>query len=141
MPTLDYTLEEINKAAQWLKESIGQHNIIALHGSMGAGKTTLVKAFCELLGVSNAVQSPTFTLVNEYTSTSGKTIYHFDFYRIDDPAEALDIGLYEYLDSGHLCMMEWPEKIEDLLDGEDLLNIYISSPSESTRRIGTSLPT
>ena len=84
------------------------------NGPMGIGKTTLIKKLCELLGVKSMVQSPTFSLVNEYITQKGQTVYHFDFYRIRSEVEALDIGIEEYFDSGAFCFVEWPEKIESL---------------------------
>jgi len=83
-------------------------------GHMGAGKTTLIKSLCNRLNVTTAVHSPTFTLVNEYITSDKKIIYHFDFYRIKDETEALDIGIEEYFDSGNFCFVEWPENIEGL---------------------------
>jgi tRNA threonylcarbamoyladenosine biosynthesis protein TsaE len=99
---------------------------------MGAGKTTFTTAVCKALGVEeDAISSPTFAIVNEYRSRGGESIFHFDFYRINKPAEALDIGLYDYLDSGCLCIMEWPENIEDLLPEETLKVSITVSPSGS----------
>ena len=94
---------------------IGKNTPIWLfQGHMGAGKTTLIRSLCENLGVTSVVHSPTFALVNEYITTEKKIIYHFDFYRIKDETEALDIGVEEYFDSGDFCFVEWPEKIESL---------------------------
>lgn len=84
-------------------------------GAMGVGKTTLIKKLCAALGVESMVQSPTFSLVNEYGTSAGQVIYHFDFYRIRNEEEALDMGIEEYFDSGYFCFVEWPEKIESLL--------------------------
>ncbi|MBQ9654220.1 MAG: tRNA (adenosine(37)-N6)-threonylcarbamoyltransferase complex ATPase subunit type 1 TsaE [Bacteroidales bacterium] len=118
-------------AAEFLKE-IGQNRLVALYGAMGAGKTTFTTAVCKALGVEeDAISSPTFAIVNEYRSRGGESIFHFDFYRINKPAEALDIGLYDYLDSGCLCIMEWPENIEDLLPEEALKVSITVSPSGS----------
>lgn len=94
-----------------------RQRLVAFSGPMGAGKTALIKALAKVLGVEEAVQSPTFALVNEYAGADG-LIYHFDFYRLDDPAEAVDMGIFEYLDSGAYCFMEWPEKISNLLPPE-----------------------
>lgn len=89
--------------------------IFAFYGEMGAGKTTLIKDFCRVLGVKGNTSSPTFALVNDYKTESGKSIYHFDMYRIEDPSEAVRIGFEEYLESGNYCFIEWPEKIHNLL--------------------------
>ena len=114
----------IDEAAERLTPYLEKNRIIAFHGPMGAGKTTLIRALCEVLGVEDQVTSPTFALVNHYLSGTGEPIYHFDFYRIDDPREALDMGCEEYFDSGDLCLIEWPEKIAGLLPG-DTLHVWI----------------
>lgn len=115
-------LADIDRAAEEFLSKIGNHKLIALHGAMGAGKTTFTSAVCRCLGVDeDAVSSPTFAIVNEYLTRSGESMYHFDFYRIERPEEALDIGLYDYLDSGRLCLMEWAENIEPLLPDETLV--------------------
>ena len=107
-------------AGQFLRE-IGDRRLIAFYGEMGAGKTTFTTAVCRALGVrDDAVSSPTFSIVNEYRAADGSPVFHFDFYRIKEAAEALDIGLYDYLDSGERCLMEWPENIEELLPDETL---------------------
>lgn len=121
-------------ASEFLRQTEG-HNLIAFYAPMGAGKTTFITALCHVLGVrDDAVASPTFAIVNEYLSGSGESIYHFDFYRITKDAEALDIGLYDYLDSGCLCLMEWPENIEDLLP-EETLKVGISVLDDGTRAV------
>lgn len=101
---------------------------------MGVGKTTLIKALAKELGVEEAVQSPTFALVNEYRTSSGAPLYHFDFYRLDDEEEAYDIGLEEYLDSGKLCLIEWPEKVSSLWPST-FYRIVIAQQSDGSRRI------
>ena len=98
-----------------LKDHAKNNNCLAFYGEMGAGKTTLIKAICQELGVKENVSSPTFSLVNEYVTKSGDVIYHFDFYRINTTSEAFDLGYEEYFYSGNLCLIEWPEKIEQLL--------------------------
>ena len=99
-------------------------DLIVLVGEMGAGKTTLIKEICHQLGVAQSVQSPTFSLVNEYIDGKGNPVYHFDLYRLKNAQEAFDIGLEEYLDSGHLCLVEWPEQAEEFWTFEHLeLNV------------------
>lgn len=105
---------------------------MALYAPMGAGKTTFTAALCRVLGVrEDAVSSPTFAIVNEYRTGDGAAMYHFDFYRIAKLSEALDIGLYDYMDSGALCVMEWPENIEPLLPEETLKVRMMVNPDGS----------
>ena len=121
-------------AAEFLSQTEG-HNLIALYGQMGAGKTTFTTALCKVLGVrEDAVSSPTFAIVNEYKAATGDSVFHFDFYRITKLAEALDIGFYDYMDSGCLCIMEWPENIEDLLP-EETLKVHISVSDNEVRTL------
>lgn len=132
--TVKYTLNELPQAAHVLLDAIGSRRHIAFYGTMGAGKTTLIKEICHRLGVNpDEVNSPTFAIVNEYDTTTD-TIYHFDFYRINSPAEALDFGLYDYLDSGCLCLMEWPEQITPLLP-DDTVAVRIETIDDTTRRL------
>lgn len=109
-----YALTEINEVANHLAPLLGD-KVVLFFGDMGAGKTTLIKAICRQLGVADEVSSPTFALVNEYQSGNGTPIYHFDLYRLTAEEEALDFGVDEYLDSGCLCLVEWPEKILNFL--------------------------
>ena len=111
------SLDKIADAAQEFVSQIGEKRVFAFYGGMGAGKTTFIKAVCDQLGVNDAVTSPTFAIVNEYNSQMGP-IYHFDFYRIKRASEVLDIGFVDYIYSGNLCLMEWPELIEDFLPEE-----------------------
>ena len=107
---------------------------MAFYGPMGAGKTTLIKALCSALNVNeDVVNSPTFSIVNEYDA-AGNIIYHFDFYRIKDVREASDFGIYDYFDSGNLCLMEWAEKIVEILP-DDVLVISINVISDSLRAL------
>jgi len=109
-------LDTIRQSAQEFIKAMGKNTIFAFYGSMGAGKTTFIKAICEELGVSDVINSPTFAIVNEYHSdTMVKPIYHFDFYRIKNIHEANDLGAEDYFYSRALCFIEWPEKIEEIL--------------------------
>lgn len=120
------------QAADTFLKEISGHKVIAFYAPMGAGKTTFTTAICQNLGVNeDAVSSPTFSIVNEYKTSDGSSIYHFDFYRINNIAEAFDIGFYDYIDSGNLCIIEWPENIEPILP-EETLKVHISvNPDES----------
>ena len=112
MVTLRYnSLKELPFIAGMLLKLAGDCRVWLLEGDMGAGKTTLVKAICAKLGVTDTVQSPTFALANEYLTAANQTCYHFDFYRIRDETEAMDMGVEEYFDSGNYCFVEWPGKI------------------------------
>ncbi len=124
--------EDLATAARQFLEAIGDHTVIAFQGHLGAGKTTFIKAICETLGVEDNVCSPTFTIVNEYRAASGQSVFHFDFYRVEKLQEALDLGLDEYFYSGCLCLMEWPERIGQLLPEETLL-VKIEPLDETTR--------
>lgn len=125
-------LDNIGQAAEQFLKETADHTIIAFYAPMGAGKTTFTTALCHRLGVSeDAVSSPTFSIVNEYRTSGGDSIYHFDFYRITRVEEAFDIGLYDYLDSGSLCLIEWPENIEQILPEETLKVTIAVLPDES----------
>lgn len=124
-------LADIDRAAEEFLAKIGDNKLIAFYAPMGSGKTTFTTALCRVLGVGDAVCSPTFTIINEYVSAEGESIFHFDFYRITKPSEAMDIGLYDYLDSGCLCLMEWPENVEDLLPEETLRVTIKVNPDQS----------
>lgn len=115
-----FGLDEIDQAATRFLEALGERRIVAFYGSMGAGKTTFIRALCRQLGVEDTVTSPTFALVNEYRNRQGDSIFHFDFYRIRRLVEAIDMGCDEYFQSGHLCLIEWPELVEELLPAETL---------------------
>ena len=126
-------LQDLERAAREFIQLLGGRTLVAFYAPMGAGKTTFTTAVCKELGVEeDAISSPTFAIVNEYRGKSGRPVFHFDFYRIDHPAEALDIGLYDYLDSGELCLMEWPENIEGLLP-EETLRVHISVQPDGSR--------
>lgn len=111
-----------------------QYRVVCFNGEMGAGKTTLIKAICRALGVEDSMSSPTFSIVNEYRDRSDQAIYHFDFYRVDNLREAWDIGVEEYFYSGDLCLIEWPERIKELIP-DNHLEISIKLVGENTREI------
>ena len=138
METLEIdSLRDLPDAAEAILAQAGDHRVVAFYGEMGAGKTTLIRAICDRLGVTDAISSPTFALVNHYVGDGGRNIYHFDFYRIDRLEEAFDLGYDEYFDSDALCLVEWPEKIEPLLP-DDTLNVRndVTGPTSRTVTIG-----
>lgn len=128
-------LNGLQVAAQWLISQAAGFQIWCLEGEMGVGKTTLVKVICEQMGVSDTVSSPTFSIVNEYKTTEGKQLFHFDFYRIKHFDEAYDLGFESYLDTGSLCLIEWPERIEPILKNEAVMRIHLSKATDGTRII------
>jgi len=130
--TLTYELSEIDRiAVQLLSEVKGK--TLLFYGEMGAGKTTLIKALVKALGSEDTVSSPTFSLVNEYHSDQGR-IFHFDFYRIEDETEALDMGIEDYLDSDSWKLIEWPQKIENLLE-EEMQKVEVFIENETRRKL------
>ncbi len=129
------SLSEIDNAAKEFLERIADTRLIAFRAPMGAGKTTFITAICKSMGIpADEISSPSFALVNEYRTPGGESVFHFDFYRIKDEREALDIGLYEYLDSGSYCFMEWPENVGELLP-EETLQVQIEVLADGARRI------
>ncbi|HEY4652462.1 MAG TPA: tRNA (adenosine(37)-N6)-threonylcarbamoyltransferase complex ATPase subunit type 1 TsaE [Pontibacter sp.] len=128
------SLDNLPEAAAMLLDVASQEPVILFEGPMGAGKTTLIKEFCRQMGVQENVSSPTFALVNEYEAENGKLIYHFDFYRISDEREALNIGALEYFESGNICLIEWPSLIPNLLPEHYLL---VSLQPDATSEVRT----
>jgi tRNA threonylcarbamoyladenosine biosynthesis protein TsaE len=128
------SLEKIREAARQFIDNMGDANVFALYGKMGAGKTTFIKAICEELGVEDTVNSPTFAIVNEYTAGNGDPVYHFDFYRIKKLEEVYDMGYEEYFDSGNICLIEWPELIDELLP-DDVVKVNITVNDDDTRTV------
>lgn len=127
-------LQDLAEAANKLITFAGENNVIIFDGPMGAGKTTFIKEICKSLGVADVVSSPTFSIVNEYLSQANTPVYHFDFYRIKNIQEAYDIGYEEYFYSGHLCLVEWPEKIAELLP-EHYVKVQITPIDEERRHL------
>ena len=137
MPLSDFNLKDLyglEEAARWLLERSAGKKFFAFYGDLGAGKTTLIQEICRQLGVIQKVTSPTFALVNEYNARDNQVIYHFDFYRMEYPEEALDIGFEDYISSGNWCFMEWPEKIDPYLPA-DLIKVYLDVLPDKSRHI------
>ena len=125
-------IDHIREAAREFIEHIGDRRVFAFYGKMGAGKTTFVKAICEELGVDDVITSPTFAIINEYTSAKDDTIFHFDFYRIKKLEEVYDMGYEDYFYSGALCFIEWPELIEEILP-DDAVRVSIAEQEDGSR--------
>ena len=125
------SLDELKDVAEAVVESLEGRNVVALFGAMGAGKTTLISAIMEHLGSTDNVTSPTFALVNQYNTAANEPVYHFDFYRINRIEEAFDMGYEEYFYSSDLCLVEWPELVEQLLPEDAMVvRIEVLSPTE-----------
>jgi len=130
------TVEEYAQAGEFLLNAFPDKKVFAFYGKMGVGKTTMIKAICRNLGVTEIVNSPSFAIINEYKTASSESVYHIDFYRIKNLKEAFDIGYEDYLYSGSYCFIEWPEKIEELLP-EDIINVKIEEDKKDGSRIVT----
>jgi tRNA threonylcarbamoyladenosine biosynthesis protein TsaE len=129
---------DLGEVAKMFLEKAGHHTVWLFHGEMGAGKTTFIKSVCARLGVKDPMSSPTFSIVNEYQTAKDKKVYHFDFYRIKNEAEAYDIGTEEYFYSGDLCLIEWPEKISSLIPAEHA-DVSITVENQNHRTIALSV--
>lgn len=128
------SLDTIHEAAKEFVKEMGEGKVFAFYGKMGTGKTTFIKALCEVLGVEDVITSPTFAIINEYTDGKGDPIYHFDFYRIKKLEEVYDMGYEDYFYSGNLCLLEWPELIEDILP-ENVIKVTIEEQPDGTRKL------
>ena len=128
------SLDAIHEAAKEFVKGMGDGKVFAFYGKMGAGKTTFIKALCEVLGVEDVITSPTFAIINEYTDGNGDPIYHFDFYRIKKLEEVYDMGYEDYFYSGNLCLLEWPELIEEILP-ENVIKVTIEEQPDGTRKL------
>ena len=129
----DYSFEDLSSIATQLISSV-ENKTLLFYGQMGVGKTTLIKEICKQLGVLDNISSPTFSLVNEYKTSKKETVFHFDFYRIEEEEEALDMGIEEYFDNNAWCLVEWPENIENLLP-LDAVQIHLSILDDEQRNI------
>ena len=127
-------LEHIREAARQFIDAMGDQQVYAFYGHMGAGKTTFIKAVCEELGVDDVVTSPTFAIVNEYTASDGTPIYHIDFYRIKKLEEVYDMGYEDYFYGDGLCFIEWPEMMEELLP-DGATKVQIAENPDGTRTV------
>jgi tRNA threonylcarbamoyladenosine biosynthesis protein TsaE len=135
---VNFKLEHIKDAALKLLSGAGNHKVFALHGEMGAGKTTFIHAVCEVLKVKDPVTSPTFSIINQYKTEKGETVYHLDLYRVKDEAEAINAGIEDCLYSGDICLVEWPEKVPGIFP-PDTLHVYITSVDDNTRKLRINL--
>ena len=128
------SIEQIQEAAHQFLEAMGNRKLFAFYGKMGVGKTTFIKAICEQMGVTDVINSPTFAIINEYLDGDQRPIYHFDFYRIRKPAEVLDIGFEDYINSDAYCFMEWPEMIEGFLP-EETVKVTMEEQDDGSRTV------
>jgi tRNA threonylcarbamoyladenosine biosynthesis protein TsaE len=135
----EFTIQNIRAIAKELWNEYHMYKVWAFDAQMGMGKTTFIHALCDVLGVTDAVGSPTFSIINQYQLGDGRTLYHLDLYRINDAEEALHAGIEDVLYSGDYCMVEWPEKIPGLMP-ENALKISIDALSEVKRRITVTIP-
>ena len=126
------SLNELPEVADAVIEALDGRSVVVFRGENGAGKTTLIREILARLGSEDNVTSPTFAIVNQYTTADCRPVYHFDFYRIDRIEEAYDFGYEEYFYSGDLCLVEWPEKIEELLP-DDVMTVRITADTEEER--------
>ena len=129
----NYSLEDLSEIARELIASV-KNKTLLFYGQMGVGKTTLIKEICKALKVQDTISSPTFSLVNEYQTIDNSKVFHFDFYRITDEEEALDMGIEDYLYNNDWCLIEWPENIENLLP-LDAVEIHLSILDDNKRNI------
>ena len=137
--TLSFTLLEIKQAAETVLRFGKDRKVWAIHGEMGAGKTTFIHALCESLGVTSTIGSPTYSIINEYKSKQAGIIYHMDWYRLKDEEEALQAGVEDCILSGNQCFIEWPERAEGLIP-DDCLHLSLNIVDEQTREVTFSKP-
>ncbi|HMW25803.1 MAG TPA: tRNA (adenosine(37)-N6)-threonylcarbamoyltransferase complex ATPase subunit type 1 TsaE [Ferruginibacter sp.] len=135
---VNFTLEQIDAVAAQVLAASAAYPVLAFHGEMGAGKTTLIHTLCEKMGVKDTVSSPTFSIINQYKKGDGGTVYHMDLYRIRDEQEAINAGVEDCLYSGHTCLVEWPEKVPGIFP-PDTLHIYIETVPGNTRNLRINL--
>ncbi|MCB9184238.1 MAG: tRNA (adenosine(37)-N6)-threonylcarbamoyltransferase complex ATPase subunit type 1 TsaE [Flavobacteriales bacterium] len=140
--SVDFKLQsaaDAHAAGQEILTAFPEARVFALHGELGAGKTTLIKGFCAALGVKDQASSPSFAIVNEYRAADGSPVYHFDLYRLKDATELEGIGFEEYLDSGAYCFIEWPELAAEMLP-DDAVHLRVHAQADGSRTIESSTP-
>ena len=131
---VNFSLQAIRDTARSLLADTTNYKVYAFHGEMGAGKTTFIHALCEEMGVMDVISSPTFSIINQYKTTDGQTVYHMDLYRIKDENEAINAGVEDCLYSGDICLVEWPEKAAGIFPDETL-HITITSVDDNNRKL------
>lgn len=135
---VNFTLDKIKEAAAKLLSASAGHKVLAFHGEMGAGKTTFIHALCEVMEVKDVISSPTFSIINQYKTVGGQTIYHMDLYRMKDESEAINAGVEDCLFSGNTCLVEWPERAPGIFP-DDTLHIAITYVDDNTRKLRINL--
>ena len=131
---VNFLLNEISVVAKKLLAEAGRFKVFAFHGDMGAGKTTFIHALCNAMNITDVVTSPTFSIINQYKTQEGHTVYHMDLYRIKDENEAINAGVEDCLLSGNRCLVEWPEKAPGVFPDETL-HVFITSIDDNTRKL------
>jgi tRNA threonylcarbamoyladenosine biosynthesis protein TsaE len=131
---VNFSLNEISAAAKKLLTEAGDYKVFAFYGDMGTGKTTFIHALCDAMNITDIVTSPTFSIINQYKTKDGQTVYHMDLYRIKDENEAINAGVEDCLYSGNICLVEWPDKAAGILP-DDTLHLYITSIADNTRKL------
>lgn len=126
------SIKDLPKIAAEIIPLLNDHPVVAFYGAMGVGKTTFIKALCNKMGVDDTVNSPSFSIINEYRTKEGRTIFHFDFYRLRNEEELLDLGYEDYFYGGNICLLEWPEKIDNYLP-EKLLILNLEEQPDGSR--------
>ena len=129
-----FTLKDIGEAAEKILSLTEKYKVFALHGEMGAGKTTFAHAICAAMGVTDHISSPTFSIINQYTAAAEQPIFHIDLYRLKDEAEAINAGVEDCLFSGSICLVEWPERAPAIFP-ENTLHLHISVINDNTRKL------
>lgn len=135
---VNFSLQELDKAAATLLDVVKENKVFAFHGEMGAGKTTFIQALCSALGVKDAISSPTFSIINEYRTAAGVKLYHMDLYRLKDEQEAVAAGVEDCIYSGNYCFVEWPEKAPALFP-DNTVHCYLTSTGHNTRKMQINL--